>query len=141
MAFADRMWGLDDGAIIGHEEPGTGCAFPRFFSIDIPNICSIQDQRGLFMGWEYHNRKRTKKGTWAEQDRVNMMTIRCTPIEYETIRGRAYARHMSISEYMRDLVQRDLYRYHYGIDMPTDGDAIPGNGEKPYSSGGGKMAL
>lgn len=73
------------------------------------------------MGWEYHNRERTPRGTWAQKDRVRMMTIRLTPIEYETIRGRAYARQMSISEYMRDLVQRDLYRYHYGVDIPTDG--------------------
>ena len=69
------------------------------------------------MGWEYHNRERTKKGTWASQDKTRMLTIRCTPIELETIRGRSYAKQMSMSEYMLDLVKRDLLLYHYDITL------------------------
>lgn len=74
------------------------------------------------MGWEYHNRERTKKGTWARQEKTEMLTIRCTPVEYETIRGRAYAKHMCMSEYMLDLVKRDLLLYHHGITLDGKND-------------------
>lgn len=69
------------------------------------------------MGWEYHNRQRTPRGTWARSDRTERMQIRCTPLEREMIRGRAYARHMDMTEYLLSLVQRDTIRERYGIDV------------------------
>lgn len=72
------------------------------------------------MGWEYHNRERNG-GKWRRQDRALMLTVRCTVREYETIRGRAYANKQSMSEYVRDLVQRDCMAAYYGIKLPADG--------------------
>ena len=67
------------------------------------------------MGWEYHNRKRTPHGTWARTDRTERLQIRCTHLERELIRSRAYARQMDMSEYMLSLVQRDTIRERYGV--------------------------
>lgn len=68
------------------------------------------------MGWEYHNRARDARGRWERCDKVERLQIRCTTKQYEQIRGRAYARRQSISEYMLDLVRRDMLRETYGID-------------------------
>ena len=75
------------------------------------------------MGWEYHNRQRTEHGTFEHQDKSRALHVRCTPLEYETIRGRAYARKLSISEYIIDLVKRDLLRVRYDLEIP---DVKPG---------------
>lgn len=69
------------------------------------------------MGWEWHNRKRTSHGTWARSDRTERMQLRCTPMERELIRGRAYARKMDMSAYLLDLVKRDALRDRYSIDL------------------------
>lgn len=62
------------------------------------------------IGWEYHNRQRGKKGRFAETGRTEQLHVWCTPLQYALIRGRAGARQMSISEYITDLVRRDLER-------------------------------
>lgn len=73
------------------------------------------------MGWEWHNRQRTSKGTWARMERTERMQLRCTPLERELIRGRAYACQMDMSEYLLSLVQRDVIRERY--DLPENGDS------------------
>ena len=62
------------------------------------------------MGWEYHNRARGKGGRWGETGRRVQLHLWCSEREKELIRGRALARRMSISEYLTDLVRRDLQR-------------------------------
>lgn len=74
------------------------------------------------MGWEWHNRERNRKGRfYGGDEKDRRLQIRCTYRQYEQIRGRSYARHMSISEYILDLVQRDMMRETYGIDIPANG--------------------
>ncbi len=74
------------------------------------------------MGWEWHNRQRTTHGTWARSERTERLQLRCTPLQRELIRGRAYARHMDMSEYLLDLVNRDMLRERYGIDLTESGE-------------------
>lgn len=69
------------------------------------------------MGWEYHNRERGKNGRFASTERYAQLHLWCTALEKETIRGRAHARHMSMSEYLLDLVRRDIFRTEYGITV------------------------
>ena len=73
------------------------------------------------MGWEYHNRERDERGRFASTGKTVLLRVRCTPSGYEIIRGRAYARHMCISAYILDLVQRDLMRELHGIELTGDG--------------------
>ena len=59
------------------------------------------------MGWEYHNRERGKGGRFASTGRYAQLHLWCNSWEKELIRARASARHMSMSEYLLDLVHRD----------------------------------
>lgn len=73
------------------------------------------------MGWEYHNRMRSTDGRWAGSgEKTTMLTIRCTPLERDMIRGRAYARQLTVSAYVLGLIQRDLLRDKY--DLTEDGE-------------------
>lgn len=67
------------------------------------------------MGWEWHNRDR-KEGRFRSSGMEVRLRVCVTPQQYNQIVGRAYARQMSISEYIRDLVQRDMLQARYGID-------------------------
>lgn len=60
------------------------------------------------MGWEYHNRNRDERGRFERTDKADRLQIRCTAQQYEHIRGRAYARQKSISEYVLDLIRVDM---------------------------------
>lgn len=84
------------------------------------------------MGWEYHNRERDQRGRFAETGKVERLMVRVTHHGYDAIRGRAYARHMSISEYILDLVRRDMLAELYEIRLPAAeedaGAAAPANG-------------
>lgn len=81
------------------------------------------------MGWEYHNRPRDRKGRFDSEGKVERLMVRVSHKGYESIRGRAYARHMSISEYILDLVRRDMLAELYDIRLPEDPHAAtPGNG-------------
>ena len=68
------------------------------------------------MGWEYHNRKRTVYGTWADQKKRERIGIRVTNAERELIQGRAYARSQSMTEYIMNLIHADLH----GPTWPTE---------------------
>lgn len=70
------------------------------------------------MGWEYHNRERDERGRWARHGKNDRLQVRCTAKQYEQIRGRAYARKQSISEYVLELIQLDMLRDML-IDQPT----------------------
>ena len=59
------------------------------------------------MGWEWHNRKRTRKGTWAEQGKTEQLHIRCTLREKELLRATANSAQMDVSEYVLRLVEED----------------------------------
>ena len=59
------------------------------------------------MGWEWHNRER-KQGRFSCTNKTARLMVRCNDLLYEKIRGRAYARGLSISGYILDLVRRDL---------------------------------
>lgn len=63
--------------------------------------------RGGKMGWEYHDRRRTPRGNWADQHKRHRISIRVTFVDLEIIRGRAYARQMSITDYIMHLVYAD----------------------------------
>lgn len=69
------------------------------------------------MGWEYHNRHRSSRGRFYPLGKTAQLHIRCSEKQLDTIRGRAYARQMNITEYILDLVQRDLLRAQYGITV------------------------
>ena len=69
------------------------------------------------MGWEFHNRARGKRGRFSTTERWAQVHLWCTTIEKEAIRGRAHARQMSMSQYLLDLVQRDLLREQYGLTV------------------------
>ena len=73
------------------------------------------------IGWEYHNRQRGKRGRFAQTGRTEQLHVWCTPLQYSLIRGRAGARQMSISEYVTDLVRRDLERRDASEEFTVDG--------------------
>lgn len=60
------------------------------------------------MAWEYHERKRTPRGTWEDERKTERLMIRISYADYELIRGRAYARGMSMSAYILQLIRADL---------------------------------
>ena len=62
------------------------------------------------MGWEYHNRQRKEDGTWRDRRKAARISVRVSFMERELIRGRAYARSMSVSEYILFLVEQDRHR-------------------------------
>ena len=68
------------------------------------------------IGWEYHNRQRGKRGRFAATGCTEQLHIWVTPHIIAAIRGRAAARQMSISEYIGNLVQRDLERREITVD-------------------------
>lgn len=53
------------------------------------------------MGWEYHNRRRKAEGQFIDTGNKEQIHVRCSQMEKEQIRGRAYAMGLDISEYMR----------------------------------------
>ena len=65
------------------------------------------------MGWEWHNRDRDSKGRWRRTEKTEQLHIRVNVFQRELIRARANARHMDISEYLMDLVTRDLHGAEY----------------------------
>lgn len=71
------------------------------------------------MGWEYHNRERDERGRWARSGKNDRLQVRCTDKQYEQIRGRAYARQQSISEYVLELIQLDMLRAFLIEHPPT----------------------
>lgn len=60
------------------------------------------------MGWEWHNRKRTRNGTWAFSGKDTRITIRVSFNQREQIFNRAVARRMDMTEYLLSLVDNDL---------------------------------
>ena len=70
------------------------------------------------IGWEYHNRQRGKRGRFAATGCTEQLHVWVTPHIMAAIRGRAAARHMSISGYIGNLVRRDLERR----EIPDDGE-------------------
>ena len=78
------------------------------------------------MGWEYHDRERTRRGTWADQQKRYRISVRLSAIELELIRGRAYARQMSMSNYIMSLVNDDLRPRRAAEDTPpVSGNCTP----------------
>ena len=77
------------------------------------------------LGWEYHNRKRTERGTWADQSKHYRISVRLSNIQLQLIRGRAYARSMSMSEYIMSLIDADLMPGRSSQDTPTPGSCTP----------------
>ena len=71
------------------------------------------------MGWEYHNRQRDCRGRFKPLHKTDRVQIRCTDRQRAEIQARANARFMTMSEYLLDLVQRDLLRDRY--DITVDG--------------------
>lgn len=59
------------------------------------------------MGWEYHDRKRTYHGVWADQKKRHRIVVRVSYMDLELTRARAYARNMSISDYVLSLIRAD----------------------------------
>ena len=72
------------------------------------------------MGWEWHDRERGCAGRFARSCTDAQLHVRCTRIQLQHIRGRAYARRMTISGYILDLVRRDLMRTEYP-ELTEDG--------------------
>lgn len=64
------------------------------------------------MGWEWHNRERDRCGQFAGgREMLNCQVhIRCTKAQRESIRARAFAQQKDITEYLLDLVDRDIHR-------------------------------
>lgn len=73
------------------------------------------------VGWEYHNRQRGKRGRFAQTGRTEQLHVWCTPLMLAYIKGRAGVRQMSISEYVTDLVRRDLERRDRSDEFTVDG--------------------
>lgn len=69
------------------------------------------------MGWEYHNRQRSSKGRFLPLNKTEQIHIRCSARQRDLIMGRAAARQMNMSEYILDLIQRDLFQVQYGITV------------------------
>jgi len=77
------------------------------------------------MGWEYHNRKRTERGTWADQRKLYRISVRLTNEQLQLIRGRSMARYKSMSEYIMDLIEADLMHGRSPEDTSTPGSCTP----------------
>ena len=77
---------------------------------------------GGAMGWEYHNRHRSSKGRFMPLQKTERIQLRCTARQRDLIAGRAAARFLTMSEYLLDLVQRDLLREQYGLT--ADGKSV-----------------
>lgn len=61
------------------------------------------------MGWEFHDRKRTYHGVWADQKKRHRVVVRVSFMDLELIRARAYAKNMCISQYIISLVHADRH--------------------------------
>lgn len=59
------------------------------------------------MGWEYHDRKRKADGRFSATERTRRVGFRVDDITLGIMRGRAYARRQSVTQYLIDLVHAD----------------------------------
>lgn len=78
------------------------------------------------MGWEWHERRRDTDGKFMTCDAHYQLHVRVTWQQFQFIRGRAYARQLSLSDYIRDLIRRDLMHGRYPdltIEMEETSDA------------------
>lgn len=78
------------------------------------------------MGWEYHDRKRTYHGVWADECKRHRVVVRVSYMDQELIRARAYARNMCISQYILSLVHADRHAQRpAGGPEPVSGRCVP----------------
>ena len=63
---------------------------------------------GEEMGWEWHDRKRDRKGHFVCAGVEAQLHVRCTEDQLERIRVRASARQQTVSAYILSLVRAEM---------------------------------
>ena len=88
-----------------------GCATNFFRLIVEQMFCIIE--KGDYMGWEWHDRKRDARGRWANLGKCEQIHIRCTVREWEMIRQDALKAKLTRSFAVHETSCRRLFLYEF----------------------------
>lgn len=75
----------------------------------------------MYTGWEYHDRARDRLGKFENQGKTARINIRLTDQQRAAIQARANACMKDVTRYLLDLVQRDMMREEFRLEVPMVG--------------------